>query len=97
MQKKIDGWYGKGIYFAKSSSKSAKYCKTRTSPVLILAYVELGNTKKTNKKRKGKGRPKKHDSITAKARDKAKSESVIFTGKQSSPGYLVFYDTFKKS
>ena len=93
--------FGRGIYFASDSSKSAQEKYTKGSNMLLICEVLLGRTKTVDKHCQGmtydKLRAEKYDSLFAKRGTKdtggvLNDEFVVFNPKQAIPRYIVHYD-----
>jgi len=93
--------FGRGIYFASDSSKSAQERYTKGSNMLLVCEVLLGKTKTVEKHCQdmtyAKLRAEGYDSLFAKRGTKEtggvlNDEFVVYNPKQAIPRYIVHYD-----
>lgn len=95
------GMYGKGIYFASDSSKSAQAIYTKGSDMLLLCDVLIGKTMTVDSPRSDmtatKLRAQQFDSVFAKRGTKGQGgvlfdEFVVFSPDQALPKYIIHYN-----
>ena len=98
--------YGRGIYFATNSSKSAQEIYTKQSNTLLLCKVLLGKEMRQEKANNYLDyktlRKKGFDSVFAprNTKDKggvANDEFVVFNSSQILPLYIIYFDNFSNS
>ena len=94
------GMYGKGIYFASDSSKSAQRIYTKGSDMLLLCDVLIGKTMTVDSPRSDmtatKLKAQQFDSVFAKRGTKVQGgvlydEFVVFSPDQALPRYIIHY------